>query len=1393
MSYQRKIKKNAFRRARKLMAAMSASLMLSSSLACANPVGPTNVYGTATASGLGTSLVTVDVPGKGAIINWQGFSIASGETTNFNFGTAGAAVLNRVIGTGGTIPQSVIAGIVSGNNQGKVFLVNPSGIVFSQGATINVPSLVASTLNISNSQFQAFIDNGQGSLNFSNKNTDGGLAAGYTAGAVQVNSNIAVQDALGLVGGSVVIGPGITVSTSGQNPNSFITISAGNSLTVGQNAQTSSFSSTAQNYVQIGDSGQTARTVVKAGNATNPGNIEILGGTVKIKGADNGNGTYVGWQPLSPADTPGQNTTVVAANSYTNDISPTTNSPTTTFNATGANQIYLDKAHVDAQQKVALLAGNIKLDNPEVYTDNGQTKSRAFIKAGDIRMAAASVYSRDNQGLQTSAAMQAGNDIVIGNTTTGWAKVISDGKVMVLGNTFTLQSTAGNNSRLEGNANQHSDYADIRIFAGNSYSYQNIADPNPASGYVKLAATDANAITITNSVIGTSPNYSLTSPAHAGDIILAGGKVNVDFQNDGYGQIIAAGGKTLVAAGNQIAYQKNVNSNGESDIHNVSITATPNNSINLTQGSTIGNNFSNNNYSSPDNHTESWGGKGSNQALYVAGGNISLGASAQLMSANETYVIAGSQMSETDISNSSSIIKDFTQLGNNVTLNANTSTQNRKNIAGGDVVVMGSKIIAQVPADSTGTPLVPANPTSIVSNTGYLQLLAGNAIDNTKTDVNGGATSITNVTADSSNVISLTNTQVVANVNGQTLPGTVVGLLGGSVTLNTVTGTTTNNGTGIQATNGDMGILGGNQSSVSLAKDPLYGWGITQGKFLAAPGNNVTLNSGTQVGMGNTKNLGIFANSVTVSDTAQVSSNSGLVLGAGRSGSIVPGSSTSNTNLTMNIATVGDNPTAADGAVNISGSVQSGGASQNAVYLLGKTITLTGPANVSAGSGRIFATAAANDTVEYANSGGTNNGNGIASQTYTGSPDNVISVGTGATVSGNGIDTLSNSITNNGSLTGSRIEIMALKNRTITTDENQVMFADANNIATNNGTINVQSGGTLTIGAVRVTNNGTINGTGANTDIVALDSINGAAPVSGNTVTVAGNSYTTPTTVTLASGTKVVIDPVLKPFNKVDYNRTTDTITFGSISPTDATNLTQNVLTSVTDTTQAAGQVANLVQNTLTGGNTNATGVITNALNTVVTSNRTDVANILQGSVATLMNSASDTTQASAVVTNVLSSAMTSNNAQAAINGVANGVLNSNADVSAKGKVLLTIVQTVQGDSYRQAVDTASTTAKPKLPPVPTPAAPTPAAPASPAAPTAPATSATPVVSTTPVAANPAAPAPTASAAPAPANTPAPAPTASAPAQANPAAPAATAPVASAPEASAAQAPTAQQ
>ncbi|MBK8118811.1 MAG: filamentous hemagglutinin N-terminal domain-containing protein [Sulfuritalea sp.] len=111
-----------------------------------NPVNPVVVKGTASFNQAGNLLTVTN--SNGAIINWDKFSIKAGETTHFAQTSASSAVMNRVLND-----PTAIYGTLSSN--GRVWLINPAGIMVGPGGRIDTAGFVASTLNLRNEDFLA--------------------------------------------------------------------------------------------------------------------------------------------------------------------------------------------------------------------------------------------------------------------------------------------------------------------------------------------------------------------------------------------------------------------------------------------------------------------------------------------------------------------------------------------------------------------------------------------------------------------------------------------------------------------------------------------------------------------------------------------------------------------------------------------------------------------------------------------------------------------------------------------------------------------------------------------------------------------------------------------------------------------------------------------------------------------------------------------------------------------------------------------------------------------------------------------------------------------------------------------------------------------------------------
>ncbi|MDC8756174.1 YDG domain-containing protein [Janthinobacterium fluminis] len=195
---------------RPALKALAAALLLAfGAPALALPTGASVAAGAATvASGAGK--LTVTQGSQNAVLNWSSFNIGQGEAVQFVQPNANAVALNRVLGA----QPSSILGSLSAN--GKVFLVNPNGILFGKGASVNVGGLAASTLGIADADFMAgryrFGNAGAGAvLNQGSISAPGGYVALLGA---QVTNEGTINARLGSV--ALAAGNAVTLDVAGD-------------------------------------------------------------------------------------------------------------------------------------------------------------------------------------------------------------------------------------------------------------------------------------------------------------------------------------------------------------------------------------------------------------------------------------------------------------------------------------------------------------------------------------------------------------------------------------------------------------------------------------------------------------------------------------------------------------------------------------------------------------------------------------------------------------------------------------------------------------------------------------------------------------------------------------------------------------------------------------------------------------------------------------------------------------------------------------------------------------------------------------------------------------------------------------------------------------------------
>ncbi|NNE39040.1 MAG: filamentous hemagglutinin N-terminal domain-containing protein, partial [Gammaproteobacteria bacterium] len=179
-------------------------LSIFSGYVLANPVVPDVVHGQVDFSHQDSKTFNItNTPGT--IINWQKFSINRDETTRFIQESAASSVLNRVTGQS---PSDILGRLLS---NGRVFLINPNGIVFGKDAVVDTAGLIASTLDMTNEDFIAgklkFQGNQAGSIN-----NFGFIKAGANGNIFLIAPDIENGGIIETDGGEIVLAAGESVT-----------------------------------------------------------------------------------------------------------------------------------------------------------------------------------------------------------------------------------------------------------------------------------------------------------------------------------------------------------------------------------------------------------------------------------------------------------------------------------------------------------------------------------------------------------------------------------------------------------------------------------------------------------------------------------------------------------------------------------------------------------------------------------------------------------------------------------------------------------------------------------------------------------------------------------------------------------------------------------------------------------------------------------------------------------------------------------------------------------------------------------------------------------------------------------------------------------------------------
>ncbi|MFN7780248.1 MAG: filamentous hemagglutinin N-terminal domain-containing protein, partial [Betaproteobacteria bacterium] len=196
------------------MAALLTGLFTSSAVAL--PSGGNVVSGEATIEQQNSTTTVVRQDSQRAAINWQSFNIWRGEKVQFIQPNSRSVALNRVVGSD---PSKIFGSLTS---NGAVFLLNPAGVYFAPGASVNTGALLASTLAMSDADFSAgrYVLSGSSSAAVVNQ---GDIRIGPGGYAVLAGAKIDNQGTITAPNGSVALlaGSRVAIDIGGDNAVTF--------------------------------------------------------------------------------------------------------------------------------------------------------------------------------------------------------------------------------------------------------------------------------------------------------------------------------------------------------------------------------------------------------------------------------------------------------------------------------------------------------------------------------------------------------------------------------------------------------------------------------------------------------------------------------------------------------------------------------------------------------------------------------------------------------------------------------------------------------------------------------------------------------------------------------------------------------------------------------------------------------------------------------------------------------------------------------------------------------------------------------------------------------------------------------------------------------------------
>src|SRR5471032_2071113 len=549
---------------RKVLAAVVAACFISA--AQANPSAPQVVAGQASFNQQGNLFSITNTPNT--IINWQSFSIGANDITRFIQQSSDSKVLNRITGQ----DPSQILGALQSN--GKVFLINPNGVMFGAGSRVDVNGLVASSLNLSDADFLAGKNNFVGNASAGKVSNQGTIT---TPGGGQVFLIAPNVDNSGIItspNGEIILAAGESVQlVDSANPDVHVQISAplDQALNLGQivaqggrvgiyGALVNQRGHVSADSAVRGDAGQiilksSGTTLLEAGSTTTAtgangagGSIELLGQQVGLMGNAkvDASGATGGGTVLVGGDYHGQNPAVQNAQSSYVGADAAIAADAVQTGQGGKVIVWSDQA-TRAYGSISARGGAQGGDGGFVET------SGAYLDVAGIKVSTAAAHGKLGQWLLDPDAINViagGGSSLEGVATFGVGSGSSTIDPSAFDGSVVLQ--AKNTISFNSPVVMTQSGAGLTAQAGGNISVNSTISTN--NGAVSLLANDAGGVQNNGTVHVYSGGAINTNSSGGGgaDISLSGATVTIEDQlNAGSGLIaLSANGGSSPSAGN---------------------------------------------------------------------------------------------------------------------------------------------------------------------------------------------------------------------------------------------------------------------------------------------------------------------------------------------------------------------------------------------------------------------------------------------------------------------------------------------------------------------------------------------------------------------------------------------------------------------------------------------------------------------------------------------------------------------------------------------------------------------------------------------------------------------------------------------------------------------------